>query len=269
MRSIKTCLRWCCKQGHIDKNPLEHMDLPAADRKDIYVPPDEFERMLQHVRDDNLRDLFVTTYEVGCRPQESLRVERRHVELEHQRWVFPSSEAKGKSAPRIVYLTDKAMEITRRLMVQYPEGALFRSSRGKAWTPDSVNSAVDRIRFSMGRDEMEKRGETISNKEIDRVVKTLNPFGRVKGKKVRREPWRLRSQAKRKLITQRARELQPRYSLYALRHSWATNALKRGIDSLTVAILMGHQDPSMLAKVYQHLSHNPEHLLSQARRAAS
>jgi len=54
----------------------------------------------------------------------------------------------------------------------------------------------------------------------------------------------------------------------SLDQHWATNALKRGLDSLTVAILMGHQDPSMLAKVYQHLSHNPEHLLDQARRAA-
>jgi hypothetical protein len=30
---------------------------------------------------------------------------------------------------------------------------------------------------------------------------------------------------------------------------------------------MGHQDPSMLSKVYQHLSLNPTHMLEQARRA--
>jgi hypothetical protein len=30
---------------------------------------------------------------------------------------------------------------------------------------------------------------------------------------------------------------------------------------------MGHQDPSMLAKVYQHLGHNPEHMLKEARKA--
>jgi integrase len=59
------------------------------------------------------------------------------------------------------------------------------------------------------------------------------------------------------LTYKRARELAPRYSLYALRHSWATNALKRGVDPLTVAILMGHQDPSMLARVYQHFSLSP------------
>ncbi len=34
-----------------------------------------------------------------------------------------------------------------------------------------------------------------------------------------------------------------------LRHSWATHALERGVDALTVVILMGHRDPSTLAKV--------------------
>lgn len=268
MRSIKTCLRWCSKQGYIDRTPLEHMDIPSAVSREVYVSPEEFRKMLDHVRNPTLRDLFVVTYEVGCRPQESLRLERRHVELEHERWVFPPSEAKGKSAPRIVYLTEKAMQITRRLMVQYPEGRLFRDTRGKPWTPGSVNSAVDRIRLSMVKAEMARRGETISDEAIDRVAKTFNPVAVVKGKQVKRAKWQLRQQARRNLLVERARELVPRYCLYALRHSWATNALKRGVDPLTVAILMGHQDPSMLAKVYQHLSHNPEHMLAQARRAA-
>ena len=268
LRSLKTCLTWCCKQGYIEKNPLEHMDLPAANRKDIYVPPELFHEILGHINDPSLRELFITTYECGCRPQESLRVERRHVDLEHQRWVFPSSEAKGKSAPRIVYLTDKAMEITRRLIVQNPTGNLFRSARGNPWTADTVNSAVDRIRMSMGRAEMERLGETISDDDINRVAQTLSPVARKKGKRVKRSEWQRRGHAKRKLLAQRSKELVPRYSLYALRHSWATNALKSGVDSLTVAILMGHQDPSMLAKVYQHLSHNPQHMLDEARRAA-
>ena len=63
--------------------------------------------------------------------------------------------------------------------------------------------------------------------------------------------------------------LAPRYSLYAFRHSFATHALERGVDSVTVAILMGHSDPSMLAKVYQHLTQNPTFMLEQAKKAAA
>jgi site-specific recombinase XerD len=65
------------------------------------------------------------------------------------------------------------------------------------------------------------------------------------------------------------RRYAPKYSLYALRHSWATHALERGIDSVTVAVLMGHRDPSTLARVYQHLTHNPVYLREQAKRAVS
>ena len=32
-------------------------------------------------------------------------------------------------------------------------------------------------------------------------------------------------------------------------------------------VLMGHADPSTLARVYQHLSQNPKYLLDQAKRA--
>ena len=75
-------------------------------------------------------------------------------------------------------------------------------------------------------------------------------------------------EARRKLRLRQAERLAQKYSLYTIRHSWATHALERGVDALTVAVLMGHRDPSTLAKVYQHLSHNPEYLLDQARKAA-
>ena len=78
----------------------------------------------------------------------------------------------------------------------------------------------------------------------------------------------IRNEAKRKLIGRLAVYVAPRYSLYAIRHSWATHALEAGMDSVTVAVLMGHTDASMLARVYQHLAHNPKFLLEQAQRAA-
>jgi integrase len=41
---------------------------------------------------------------------------------------------------------------------------------------------------------------------------------------------------------------------YSLRHGFATEALKRGTDTTTVGVLMGHSNPAMVAKVYQHLT---------------
>lgn len=53
---------------------------------------------------------------------------------------------------------------------------------------------------------------------------------------------------------------------YALRHTFATDALEKGLDVLTVAKLMGHSNTEMLAKVYAHL--RDPHLSAAADRAA-
>jgi len=50
------------------------------------------------------------------------------------------------------------------------------------------------------------------------------------------------------------------------RHGFCTHLLLAGVDAVTVSILMGHRDASMVAKVYQHLTHNQDYLLGQLRR---
>jgi hypothetical protein len=44
-RSIKRCLKWAVVQGYIDVNPIQHLELPAGERRDVYVAPDEFQRL--------------------------------------------------------------------------------------------------------------------------------------------------------------------------------------------------------------------------------
>nr|WP_261360680.1 site-specific integrase [Aeoliella straminimaris] len=48
---------------------------------------------------------------------------------------------------------------------------------------------------------------------------------------------------------------------YALRHGFATESLKRGVDTTTVGVLMGHANPNMVARVYQHLAQDDDYLL--------
>lgn len=173
-----------------------------------------------------------------------------------------------KRTARIVYLTDRAMEITRRRMDVYSSGPIFRNTSGKPWTTEAVNCAFSVLQARMGKIEMKKQGLEVSESEIAELIPQLKQTRRSKGEEIPKTPAELRCEAKRKLTIKLAATLVPRCSLYALRHSWATFALQKGIDPLTVAILMGHQDPSMLSRVYQHLSLNPAHMLDQARRAA-
>ena len=266
-RSIKRCLAWATRQGRIDKNPLEALDIPGAERREVYVPIEEFETLLTYVPCSRFRDLLITTYQTGCRPQESLRVIGKYVDSKNARWIFPQMKSKGKKSPRIIYLNDASLEISNRLLDEHPVDELFRNAAGRAWTTEAVNCVFDRIQIRMGKEALRAEDKEPREKEIAALVKTLTPTKTEKGFKRDKRPAELRCEAKRKLTNRMAKQAAPRYSLYSLRHSWATNALKRGVDPLTVALLMGHKDPSMLARVYQHLSHSPDHMRDQARKA--
>jgi len=169
--------------------------------------------------------------------------------------VLPPSEAKGKKRPRIVYLPPKSFAICERLATEHPSGKMFRNTRGKAWTTDAVNCMFDRIRVRMGK-------ASLRDVQKDLEAVTRESLG------LSSAEWTQRSTQKRRKLQDQVAAMQvPRYSLYAFRHSWATNALESGVDALTVATLMGHSDPSTLARVYSHISSNPEHMAKQAIKA--
>lgn len=264
-RAVQRAMRWAKKKGHVDVNPVADYEKPAPGKRNVVISPAQFLELLSFVPGENFRDLVQITWETGCRPQESLAVEARHVDLVQARWFFPPDEAKGEEWPRIVYLNDRALEITRRLMERHPEGKLFRNDRGRPWDPYAVNCCFCRVQVRMGLARM---------KELGVGVEPLARFNR------RRYPDKAalaqaRAEHQGKLAA-RKKELYrlatlhaPKYCLYNLRHSWLDRALKRGVDALTCAILMGHRDPSTISKVYQHLSQSPEYLREAAKRAVS
>jgi len=267
LRAAKRCYKWAKRQGYLTTDPIADLEVPRAERREVSLRQSDFDHLMSYIRNPELADLVTVSWLTGCRPQESLIVEASHVDIENQRWVFKTSQSKGKQVSRVVYLNDAAMTIVRRLMREHPTGRLFRNSNGKPWTTDAVNCCFTAIQVRMGKVAMQEEGIVISHADINAPIPTLKPTRTVNGKVVDKTPALLRGEAKRKLTHRKALELVPRYSLYALRHSFATNALRKGIDSLTVAVLLGHQDPSTLARVYQHLNQNPQHLLEQARRA--
>lgn len=274
-RAIKRCMAWAKKQGHIDLNPIADLEQPRGGKREVVVSAAEYDEILSLIVDDSFRDLVVVTWETGCRPQESLRVEGRHVDLANQRWVFPETEAKT-DMPRIVYLTDDALAITRRLVLRYPMGPLFRNIKGEAWSTDAVNCAFTRLQIRIGRRMFERTAGkrpkdrrrkylNVDDAEVQELLKTLNPCKRSGEPKTNAQ---LLHEARRKLTYREAKRMGPKYSHYALRHTWMNRLLTKGVDALTVAFLAGHSDPSTLAKVYAHLSQNPAYLLDQVKKAA-
>jgi len=101
---------------------------------------------------------------------------------------------------------------------------------------------------------------------IDRLVK-LHPNG-VLFRNSRDRPW-TRDAIKCRLA-RISNKVGFRVIAYGARHSFATRALTDGgIDPISLSHLMGHSDPSMVSRVYSHLSRNPDFLRKQARAAVT
>ena len=147
-----------------------------------------------------------------------MRLEIRHVDLNAQRWVLPRSEAKGKKAPRAVYLTPLAAEIVKRLIAGRTDGFVFRNSNGKKWTVSAVNCAFTRIRDRFGIAAMDEQKIQIPESEIEAQIKKLRLVRMQAGKEVPKTKAEIRCEAKRKVRKRMAHQYAPKYSLFALRH---------------------------------------------------
>lgn len=207
--AVTRAFNWAKKMGYVDANPIAGMEKPPAGKREVIISAKEFKKILCLTHDQQFHDILTFCWETGCRPQEAMNLEARHLELKGHRAVYPPDEAKIKTRPRIIYLTDDSEEIVKRLAKRFPQGRLFRNAKGEPWHRNNINCRFQRMKKHIGK----------------------------------------------------------KLCLYNLRHSFATRLLEAGVDALTVAILLGHSDVSMLGKVYQHLAHNPRNLRDQLMRA--
>lgn len=140
--AVQRVWNWAVEQGHLESSPLLRMKKPTAKRRETYMKPGDYEEILAMLRKgDPFRDLFLFVWHTGCRPQEVRHIERRHVELDRERIVFPAEESKGKRTKRIIYLQGVALEIVTLLMQNERQGKLFTNKRGTAWTKYAILSS--------------------------------------------------------------------------------------------------------------------------------
>ena len=101
-RFVKRCVRWAKKQGYNESDPIADMEQPKGGKRETVLSDEQYNELLSLTLDPTFRELLTVTWEIGCRPQESLHVGARHVDLTNQRWVFQEAEART-DIPRVVY----------------------------------------------------------------------------------------------------------------------------------------------------------------------
>lgn len=104
--------------------------------------------------------------------------------------------------------------------------------------------------------------------EVTRRLMEQNPVGPI-CRNAHGRPW-TRSSIRLRFARLRERlkdKLPSDLCAYQFRHTFATDALLRGVDPITVAELMGHSDTTMVSRVYQHLRQNHAHMKAAALKA--
>ncbi len=263
MTAVQRAFSWAAKAGALKaiggKSPLSSLEKPPPGRREQCVTEQEYADVLGVLTSQEATDLTQLSWETGMRPHELFICEARFFEPQNGRMVFPLRFSKGKKLQRVVYLNDTALEIVRRLALQNPAGPMLRNTEGEPWNAGSVNCLFQRVRLELGRRKLHELGL------VPPRIPRLKPPDRVNSS-VRVEHERAVHE-RRKQVHRLAWDYGTKYSLYAFRHAFCTEALENGVDAVTVSVLMGHRDTTMIARHYAHVHQRQDHMRAAANRA--
>ncbi len=145
--ALKRAYNWCDEQELIPTNPLKRVRKPSAVRRERILAADERAAILGAIRDQEFREFIFALEQTGCRPGEIARVTAANVDLKAGVWVFDQHKTKKKTGkPRVVYLTPGMLELTGKLVAEFPDGPLFRGPARAGRKPYSANSIRCRFR---------------------------------------------------------------------------------------------------------------------------
>ena len=144
--AVKRVFNWATDEGLLEKNPIKGVKKPPAVKRVRILTPQEREEILAEIKDNEFREFVFAMQETGCRPSEVSSLTAANVNLELGVWVIEKHKTAGKTAkPRIVFLTDAMLELSRKLVEKYPEGLLFRGPRGGTFKVNSLTARFSRL----------------------------------------------------------------------------------------------------------------------------
>ncbi len=213
LSTVRSFLRWACRENHLEKNPARGLPSPRAPRalpRALTVPDTE---TLLDTEDETPfpereRALFELLYATGLRVSEAAGLDLEDVDLSAR---MLRAQGKGKKE-RIVPFGEEAEEALRCWL------PLRRALRARAAGREGGRSVQREPLF------VNSRGGRLTTRSMSRVLK-------------------------RRL---RAAGLPAAISPHALRHTFATHLLQAGADLRAIQELLGHASLSTTQK-YTHL----------------
>ena len=117
---------------------------------------EQFQQVLDAITDDIFKNLIEFLWETGCRPLEARAIEAHHVDLENRMIVLEVSLNKSKKGQRVIFLTDRAVEIMKVQLdlAGKEKGPIFRNRRGNPWTKDAIKCRLQRLKAKLGMERL-------------------------------------------------------------------------------------------------------------------
>lgn len=149
--AVKRMFNFGTENRLLPDNPLRTVKRPPKKRRNRILDPKERTLLLSAIRDTFFREYCFALLETGARPMEVARVTAAQVSRDGTRWIFDEHKTDATGEARIIYLTPAMQELTRKLLKQFPEGPLFRSTRRKhevrrPWTRNGIRCRFKRLR---------------------------------------------------------------------------------------------------------------------------
>jgi integrase len=129
---VKRTFNWAESEGILTGNPLKTVKKPQQASRTRIVTEGEKKEILGAIRDGQFREFVYAMQETGARPGEVRKVTAENVNLEVGIWVLTAHKTFHKTGkPRVIYLNEEMVALTRKLVGLYPEGPLFRGPISK------------------------------------------------------------------------------------------------------------------------------------------
>lgn len=229
---------------HIDRNPCEGTRLPASERREmVFLTPDEFDQLLEHVRPD-ARDVVTVLVATGLRWGEATALQVRDWDRAARRltvsrgWKYTGTSDRELSAP-------KTRRSRRTLAVGEPAASILDAAADGRSAGDFLFTTPSGTPW---------RGHNFHEQVWQPAVAYANAtYPRDDGGNERfngapRPAWRVPS----------AEPLGKRPRIHDLRHTCASWLLAKGVTLPVVQAYLGHESITTTVDRYGHLE--PAHL---------
>jgi integrase len=139
---VKIWARWCSDTYKVPY-PFGRVHLPPITSRK--AAPDGALEAILRASSPQYRDFLTVLIETGCRPGEVRTLEAPRISLETH-----TAEVDGKTGPRLVGLSRKALDVLGPLCRRWPEGPVLRDERGRPWSENRLWARMDQARKKSG-----------------------------------------------------------------------------------------------------------------------